>query len=124
MQKILERRRVDAVLLAGDFNLVGTAQPLIILTNPYPAPHFALVPARAVHLDGAEVWTWDGRGTQFPSRPLDFSLYSPASLQLVRAVVLSTEDLSPGSLTAGGLQSGTSKKLSDHLPIMVDYKWR
>ena len=63
LQTALKRISVDAVVLAGDFNVVSTGMPLAATTNPYPPPHFALVPVETIHLDGAETWTWDGRGT-------------------------------------------------------------
>lgn len=124
LQAVLKTYRVDAVVLAGDFNLVSSGTPLAMATNPYPSPHFALAPVEAFHLDGTENWTWDGRNTQFPSRPLDFKLYSPNSLEPIRAIVLSTEDLSADVLSSTGLLPGTSRALSAHLPIVVDYKWR
>jgi hypothetical protein len=124
IHRVLARRKVDAIVLAGDLNLVFSATPLAILTNPYPEPHFALAPVNAVHLDGTEVWTWDGRDSPFPSRPLDFSFFTPASLKPIRSLVLSTEDFSRELLTPRGFESGTSRKLSDHLPILVDYRWQ
>ena len=124
LQRVLRTTRVDGILLAGDLNGVTTSVPLANITNPYPAPHFALVPAPAVHLDGSESWTWDGRGTPYPSQALDFSIYSPASLEPLNALVFSTEDLSPGALAAADLEAGTSRLVSDHLPIVVDYRWR
>src|SRR5262245_20565868 len=124
LQRTLPRLSVDGIVLAGDFNAVNTSMPLAMITNPYPLPHFALVPVSAIHLDRMENWTWDGRGSQFPSRPIDFSLYSPASLEPLTGVIISTEDLSEAVLTKRGLQTGTSRELSDHLPIVVDYKWR
>jgi endonuclease/exonuclease/phosphatase family metal-dependent hydrolase len=124
LQRTLTRLSVDGIVLAGDFNVVNTSMPLAMMTNPYPPPHFALVPVPAVHLDGMDNWTWDGRGSQFPSRALDFSLYSPASLESLTAVIINTEDLSEAVLSTRGLETGTSRELSDHLPIIVDYKWR
>ncbi|MBL9138356.1 MAG: endonuclease/exonuclease/phosphatase family protein [Verrucomicrobiales bacterium] len=124
IQQTLERRQVDAVLVAGDLNLVGGSQPLDILRRPLPDPHGSLVPAAAVQLDGQETWTWDGRGSAFPSGRLDYSLYSPASLQESRAFVVSSEDLPAAVLSAHDLKPETSRELSDHLPIIVDYQWR
>jgi endonuclease/exonuclease/phosphatase family metal-dependent hydrolase len=124
LQQALRATRVDGVVLAGDFNAVSTGMPLVRITNPYPEPHVALVPALAVHLDGTETWTWDGRGTQYPTQALDFSLYSPASLELVNALAFSTEDLSAEALAKADLQAGSSRVVSDHLPIVVDYRWR
>jgi endonuclease/exonuclease/phosphatase family metal-dependent hydrolase len=124
LQQVLRTTRVDAVLMAGDFNAVTTIMPLARITNPYPEPHFAIVPAQAIHLDGSESWTWDGRGTPYPTQALDFSLYSPVSLEPLNAFAFSTEDLSPGALAEADLQVGTSRLVSDHLPIVVDYRWR
>lgn len=124
VQAVLGKVRVDAVILAGDFNLVSSGTPLVILSGPYPAPHLALIAADALHLDGLDGWTWDGRDTPFPSRPLDFSMYGPNSLDVAAAVVVSTEDLAPAVRTAWGLAPGTSRELSPHLPIVVDYRWR
>jgi hypothetical protein len=124
LQLALTTARVDAVLLAGDFNAVSTVMPVARITNPYPEPHVALVPVQAIHLDGHEWWTWDGRGTPFPTQALDFSFYSPDTLTPVNALTFSTEDLSADALAAAELQAGTSRQVSDHLPIVVDYRWR
>lgn len=124
LQQALQATKVDAVLLAGDFNAVSTGMPLARITNPYPEPHVAIVPVQAYQLDGGESWTWDGRGTPFPSQALDFSLYSPDSLAPVNALAFSTEDLSPAALAEADVRSGTSRLASDHLPIVVDYRWR
>ncbi|MQA28225.1 MAG: hypothetical protein GEU82_00090 [Luteitalea sp.] len=124
MQQVLRTTRVDAVLVAGDFNVVSTGMPLARITNPYPEPHVAVVPALAIHLDGSESWTWDGRGTPYPTQALDFSLYSPGSLEPLNALAFSSEDLSPEALAAADLRPGTSRLVSDHLPIVVDYRWR
>ena len=95
LQQALQTISVDAVVVAGDLNAVSSGMPLARLTNPYPEPHVAIVPVQAVHLNGSESWTWDGRGTPFPTEALDFSLYSPDSLTPVNALAFSTEDLSP-----------------------------
>jgi endonuclease/exonuclease/phosphatase family metal-dependent hydrolase len=124
LQQVLRTIRVDAVLLAGDFNAVSTVVPVAHITNPYPEPHTAIVPAQALHLDGVETWTWDGRGTPFPTQALDFSFYSPDTLTVVNAVAFSTEDMTPEARAAADLQPGTSRLVSDHLPIIVDYRWR
>jgi len=83
--QVLERTRVDGLIVAGDFNLVGTVLPLAILSGPYRSPHAGLIAAELCHLDGQETWTWDGRGTPFPSRAMDFVLYGPHALALVTA---------------------------------------
>jgi endonuclease/exonuclease/phosphatase family metal-dependent hydrolase len=124
LQRVLQATKIDAVLVAGDFNVVSTGLPLARITNPYPEPHVAIVPVHVLQLDAIESWTWDGRGTPFPNEVLDFSLYSPDSVAPVNALAFSTEDLSAAALSEADLQTGTSRLVSDHLPIVVDYRWR
>jgi endonuclease/exonuclease/phosphatase family metal-dependent hydrolase len=124
LERALRRRPVDGVLAAGDLNLVGTATPLVILMGPYDPPRVHLVPAEAYHRDGRTTWTWDGRGTEFPSKPLDFQLHTSGSLDRVAAVVLDTRDLTPAELAALGIDAAASRRVSDHLPVVVDYRWR
>jgi hypothetical protein len=124
LRRALRRAPVDGVVTAGDLNLVGTSFPLVILLGPYDPPHHGLLPAEAAHRDGRAVWTWDGRGTAFPSKPLDFQLFTPGSLELVAAVILDSNDLTPAELAAFGLEPGASRRISDHLPIVADYRWR
>lgn len=118
----LTRTRVDAVIVAGDLNLVNTPTPLITLTGAYPAPHYGLLVADLAHLDGVETWTWDGRGTPFPSRPMDFLLYGPRALALRDGHVLDWDDL-PAAERAG-LDADASKRLSDHRPLVAVFRWR
>jgi exonuclease III len=124
LQRVLQATKIDAVLVAGDFNVVSTGLPLARITNPYPEPHVAIVPVHVLQLDAIESWTWDGRGTPFPNEVLDFSLYSPDSVAPVNALAFSTEDVSAAALSEADLQTGTSRLVSDHLPIVVDYRWR
>jgi len=98
--------------------------PLVILAGPYDEPHSGLIPVEIYHLDGSTSWTWDGRGTPFPSRALDFQLYSPRSLKVRQGFILDSEDLPAEELEQYGLQPGTSGTLSDHRPLVVEYNWR
>ena len=123
VRQVLDRIQVDGMVLAGDFNLVNTPIPLTILAGPYQAPHLLLTPAEPYHLDGTTNWTWDGRGTPFPSGALDYQLYSSHSLGIAASLVLDTEDLSDEELELSGLKSNTSRQLSDHRPLIVEYSW-
>ena len=114
----------DGIILAGDFNLVGGSHAMGILAGPYRDPFGALIPAEAYHIDGSLSWTWDGRGSEFPSSPLDFAMYSPFSLEVVRALIVDTEDFPDSLLSPFGLSRNVSKEMSDHRPILVDYRWR
>jgi endonuclease/exonuclease/phosphatase family metal-dependent hydrolase len=124
VRQIIERQAVDGIVLAGDFNAVNTPIPLLRLMGPYPLPHASLIPAELYHLDGVSSWTWDGRGTPFPSSSLDYQMYSPASLDVRDGYVLDTEDLPAAELREYGLESGTSKRQSEHRPLVVEYMWK
>ena len=123
IRKVLERTEVHGVILAGDFNLVNSPFPLALLAGPYPHPHPGLIPAEVYHLDGSTAWTWDGRGTPFPSGTLDYQLYGPHSLHVRKGIVLDTEDLAPEDLDRHGLAAEASRRLSHHRPLLVEYGW-
>jgi hypothetical protein len=121
--KVVERTRVDGIILAGDLNVVSTVLPLVILSGPYSQPHFGLIAADLTHLDGTETWTWDGRGTPFPSRVMDLVLYSPNTIHLSDGYILDPEDLSPDARRQLSIQPDTFSKLSEHLPVITKFVW-
>jgi endonuclease/exonuclease/phosphatase (EEP) superfamily protein YafD len=120
----LNRIEVDGVLLGGDLNLVGTERPLQLLLEPLPSHYGSLEPVYAKHLDGKTDWTWDGRGSRFPSSQLDFAFYNASQLEVIRAFIFDTETMSSVLREKHGLDLDISKTLSDHRPIFVDYRWR
>jgi len=123
IRQVLERTRVDGIIVAGDFNLIHTGLPLLIMSGPYPPPYAGLIAAELYHSGSSKTWTWDGRGTPFPSRALDFMLYSPQTLKLQEGYVLDTEDLPLFELEQLGLQPNTSAGLSEHRPLVAEFVW-
>lgn len=123
VRQVLDRTTVDGLIVAGDFNLVSTPMPLVIASGPYRLPHAGLLVADLRHLDGSEVWTWDGRGTPFPSRPMDFVLYSPHALGLREGYVLDTADLPAAELERLGLKPDSAGRLSGHRPLVTEFAW-
>lgn len=117
-------RRVDGLIVAGDLNLVGTALPLGILGGPYGPKFGGLAVAEVYQLDGQSRWTWDGRETPFPSNTLDYALFSATTLEVTGGWVLDTADVPEDVLDEFGLSAGSSGRLSSHLPLVVDYRWR
>lgn len=135
-----ERRRVEAqqirtavdatwtqqaaVIVSGDFNNVQGLRPLEIMAGDDRTPaDRRLARAEAVRGDGRTDWTWDGRGTEFPSKALDHVLYSPR-LEVLNATVFDTETLAEADRKAAGIDADLSKQCSDHRPIVVDFRWR
>jgi endonuclease/exonuclease/phosphatase family metal-dependent hydrolase len=119
----LKRTQVDGIVFAGDLNLVAGPLPLIYASGPHPDPHADLIAAELRHLDGTETWTWDGRGTPFPSAKLDVQLYSPHSLALRRGYVLDSADLSATERTRLGLEADAAHGLSSHRPLVAEFDW-
>ena len=124
VRQILRRTDVDGVIVAGDFNAVNTPIPLHILMGPYEPPHAALIPAVVFHVDGATSWTWDGRGTPFPSSALDYQLYGPQGLIVDDGLVIDSEDFSSAEHKKYGTDEQLSSRMSEHRPLVVEYSWR
>lgn len=112
---------IDAVLLGGDLNAVNGAAPVAILRGDERAQPL-LSDVLAMHRGSGESWTWDGRGTEFPSGRLDFLMHCPG-LQPLQAQVFDAEDLGEPEAAALGLDRALSRRLSQHRPVVVDFGW-
>jgi len=124
VSQALMRTTVDGMVIAGDFNLVQGTEVLQILRAPYADPGAELAVAEPVHPDGVSSWTWDGRGTPFPSGRLDYQLYDPASLSVRGALVLDAESAGPDELAQFGLDRHSSATTGRHRPLVVEYARR
>ncbi len=103
-------------VIAGDWNLVGTTKPLeIVKTN-----QFATV--NAYQPDGLLNATWSDTASSFTPGRLDWMLYSPKSLELLNCFVLDTLDVNNDILMANDLLAEDTAELSDHLPLVADFK--
>lgn len=114
--------KVDAVLLGGDFNTVNGNEPIRIMQHGMTQRTF-LVPADVSHRGSDTKWTWDGRGTPYPSRQIDYVLHSD-SLIVLQAQVFDTEDLALELSESLGLAPQLSRSLSPHRPVVLDLRWR
>ena len=123
IRQVLQRHSVDGVVFAGDFNMVNSTFPMSLLTGPYPPPHSGLVPAELYHSDGDTTWTWDGRGTPFPSNTLDYQLYGPQGLEMRSGLILDTEGLPAEKREQLDLEINTSQRTGRHRPLLVEYNW-
>jgi endonuclease/exonuclease/phosphatase (EEP) superfamily protein YafD len=124
INQVLALRKVDATIIAGDLNTVGTRVPVELLLGLNKDQRPGLSEAEILHFGGQANWTWDGRGTPFPSSILDYQLYDASGLQIQEAYVFDTEDLDPQALETLGLQAGDSNQLSRHRPLVVEYSLR
>lgn len=119
----LARGRVDAVVLGADLNLVTGGAPLDTLLLPLDRRQGALAATAPKHVTGSQDWTWRGVNSPFPPSRLDYVLYSARTLIVKRSFVLDTEDLGADTLRPHALEAGSSQRLSDHRPVIVDFAW-
>jgi hypothetical protein len=112
---------VDAILLAGDLNLVGTRAPLDVLAAPAgDGPAFAI--AEPLRLDGASATTWENPAEPFTPGRLDFFLHHPEMTVVTGGFVFRAGDLAPRWLERHGLTAEASS-VTDHLPIITDLRF-
>ncbi|MCF2946516.1 endonuclease/exonuclease/phosphatase family protein [Paraglaciecola aquimarina] len=124
IKRITKRIRVDGIIVAGDLNLVSTVTPLVIMSGPYDKPLSGLIAAELTHIDGRQTWTWDGRGTKFPSRVLDLVIYSPTSLKLNNGYIFNPELISLEARKSLNLSGKNVEKVFDHLPLITKFSWQ
>lgn len=115
------------LVIAGDFNLVGSATPLDTLRadlDPGDAAGADLAVADAYRLGDRSQATWRSTdGGRFTPGRLDFILFTASRLTLDRAFVFNSAELSPAQLAALAAARGDST-VSDHLPVVADLRWR
>jgi hypothetical protein len=68
--------------------------------------------------------TWRSADTPFGPGRLDFLLVPDAAAEVVGSFVFGTEDLDWETLQRAGLESDLSERLSDHLPVVADLRFR
>jgi len=115
------RNAIDGVasqgaIIAGDWNLVGTNQPLLEVKGD----DFTVV--EALQPDGLLCATWSDTTSVFTPGRLDWMLVSTDSIEVDRGFVLDTSDLDSETLESHHLFSQDTAKLSDHLPLVADLR--
>jgi hypothetical protein len=118
----LIRGAIDATLasaavlaiVGGDANAVQGEAPLRAIREGRPA----LRDVQAAREDGSD-WTWDGRGTPFPSSKLDYLWVSPG-IRVLQARLLDTEAWAPRSQVHRHVRAEDSRLQSPHRPIVAD----
>lgn len=120
---VAEGLKIDAVLVGGDFNNVQGDAPVRIMQRGASASTSLTYPTPRHRGNTAADWTWDGRGTPFPSRRIDHVLHSDR-LVVLQSQVFDSEDLAPRQQQTLKLDADLSRSLSPHRPVVVDLGWR
>jgi endonuclease/exonuclease/phosphatase family metal-dependent hydrolase len=123
VRQAMKAQQADGVIIAGDFNLVGSRTPLDLLTGKIDDEGLALNVAEPMQIDRRSNATWTDRREPFVPGRLDFVLHDKAALQAAGAFVFEARDLAPRWLARYGLRAEDTT-ISDHLPIVVDLSWR
>ncbi len=109
------------IVIAGDFNLVGSYEPMAAMIDSLGAQGQDLTPIDPQILADASTITWNDEKSRFSPGRLDWILIDESTSSATNAFVLDTRILSNASLSIMGLQRDDSKA-SDHLPIIIDLK--
>ncbi len=112
------------LVIGGDLNLVGSQRPLRALAEglgPGGAPLSVATPLN--RMDRSLItWRSLGNADQFSPGRLDYVLYRPGPVRVVRSFVFDADDLEAEDLGALGLLGGETAVTSDHLPVVVDFR--
>lgn len=107
------------VVIAGDFNLVGSRIPLDTMAEGLGVDGSPLTPVKTLHIGDASMLTWNDEKSRFSPGRLDWMIYDESVSDAANAFVLDTRNLTPKTLSALGLHAEDSMS-SDHLPIVLD----
>lgn len=109
-------RRIDGVVMGGDFNLVGGAGVLDEAGRGIDLDGSPLEVAPLYAPDGTANLTWRDARSEFMPGRLDFLLFSDARMEMSDGMVVDPAAFLP----AGSRPDGPS----DHLPLVVDLRWK
>ena len=117
------RLDLDGLVVGGDFNLVGTREPLdmMCLLGDFDGSH--LTAAQPLQLDGRSNATWADRLQPFVPGRLDYFVTSDSTLVTQREFVFDSADLPSRWLEEHGLTAEDATLLSDHRPLVIDLAW-
>lgn len=112
-------RDIDAKIIGGDMNLVGTRGPLEILRAGLASNGGDLAPAPTSVIGDSAMYTWRNDNSSFGPGRLDWFLTGDA--RVAQSFSLDTRLINPEQLALWGLNQDDSA-VSDHLPVVVDLK--
>jgi Endonuclease/Exonuclease/phosphatase family len=123
---VLRRRRdTPAVIVGGDFNLVGSDRPLHDLRQRFANINTPMDVVDPYRLTGQSQVTWRGRADDpFTPGCLDFIVFTAERFEVVRSFVFDTDEIPRAMQIRLGLEPDDSRSSSDHLPVVADFRWR
>jgi endonuclease/exonuclease/phosphatase family metal-dependent hydrolase len=122
-QSQIEDPASTAVVIAGDYNLVGGTEPLGAISAGLDSDGSDLSIIEARGLATPAMYTWTEPTSSFLPGRLDYVAFADARLEVERAFVFDPARLDAPSRAALNLQP-TDAAASDHRPIVVDFRAR
>lgn len=111
------------IVLAGDFNLVGSRGQLeAIETDIHDWDDTGMERVRARQTEKRMHYTWRNDNSTFSPGKLDYIFYTNSVLSLKNHYTLQVEEMSPEQRAKYGLQYGDTQTASDHLPHVADFR--
>lgn len=123
LRQALDGSAAPMRMIAGDFNLVGTREPLDILRDNLDVDGSGLHPAGTMVLGDAATYTWFDPDSQFSASRLDWAVVGNTGAQVVQSFILDGRRLREASLTRSGLDRRDTL-VSDHFPMVIDIRPR
>ena len=120
---LMKEHQIDGIIITGDFNLVGTRDPVEVMAAGLDLDHTMLHIAHPLNLDGLSHVTWADAKQPFAPGRLDFLLYSDSRLEINRSFVYDSQHLSARWLERYSVTAADSRDASDHRPIVADVQW-
>jgi len=123
LRKSIAEESVDAVLIGGDLNLVGSYTPIERLGAGLDLDQTDLGILDPHCLARRTNATWADSHSPFAPGRLDYLLVSDSSVRQVQSFVFNSADLSKRELSRHSLVTSDSSEVSDHFPIVADLIW-
>ena len=106
-------------VVGGDFNLVGSREPLEVLSAGLGRGGGDLLPARTPLVGDQAHHTWRDPRSRFTPGRLDWILYDGAAAVEAESFVFDTRGLRPEALAQANLEL-TDSDVSDHFAVVLD----
>jgi endonuclease/exonuclease/phosphatase (EEP) superfamily protein YafD len=120
-QGLNTRSGAAPVVIAGDFNAVGSFASVAMLQDSLDTDGSALALSHSARLPDHSLFTWQNTdAAQFAPGRLDLTLYPDAFFRQTGGFIFTTEDLSDALLASLGLTRGVFAKTADHLIVVTD----
>jgi len=111
------------MLVMGDFNLVGSREPLDILLEGTDLNETDMRDIAPLRFNETTNTTWRDPGQPFLPGRLDFAVVSDSTTEILNAFVFDTELLDDETISTALLEPDDTTVASDHLPIVIDVRW-